>query len=219
VWLNSFDPMTDDPTKSIESLNAFFELGKAVGLDPFNDKALNQGGGAVTNVRSFWLHRRCPTCSHTFRVGDEVHIAPGGNVQHSSPLLPCAQGEKTQPELSNNESADFFAELYEAWPPPKDLPIIRLDVESPLLAPPYARFKRHACAVCGHTLRVNDHVTICPCSLGEPLCQAAIHCDRINGLSCLESWNPGINQPSKQRYCPITSRRIDDSSTENEPTL
>jgi len=51
---------------------------------------------------------------------------------------------------------------------------------------------------------------ICPCSPLEPLCQTAIHRDLIHGLHCLEAWNPGVNQQGKQRYCPITSRKIDD---------
>ena len=179
-------------------------------MDPFNDRAFDRGGLAVTTIRSFWLHQRCEVCAHTFRVGDEVDITEGGRVRHSSGLLPCARRERVAPEPLM-ESNDFFEGLYEAWPPPEGLPIIRLDFTSALVAAPYAGFRRHACAVCGHTLRVNDHVVICPCSVKEPLCQTAIHSDRINGLPCLESWNPSINQRNKeQSYCPVTSRGIDD---------
>jgi hypothetical protein len=203
--------MVDDPPETISLLRDVFERGQAVVKDPFNDTALDQGGVAITTIRSFWLHHRCPSCAHSFRIGDEVHLAPGGRVLHGSPLLPC-DGSDSGPLQLSTESPDFFAGLYQTWPPPENLPIIRLDAGSPLLAAPFAGFKRHTCAVCGHTLRVNDHVVICPCSLDAPLCQTAIHCDRINGLSCLESWNPGINQRgSKLRYCPITSRQIGDS--------
>lgn len=205
--------MADHPTEAPSVLRARFERGLASAMDPFNNTAFNGGGTAVTTPRSFWLHRTCEICAHTFRVGDEVHVGEDGRVQHSSGLLPCARGDRGA-AAPFKESADFFAGLYEAWPPPKNLPIIRLDAASPLVAAPYAGFRRHACAVCGHTLRVNDHVIICPCSLDEPLCQTAIHSDRVNGLPCLESWNPGINQQgNEQRYCPITLRRLDDPDT------
>jgi hypothetical protein len=183
-----------------------FEQGIAVAMDPVNDYAIQRGGKAVTTLNSNWLHRFCPTCLHTFRLGDEVSIDKDGVVRHCSVLLPCVRGEEGIVEISKETSA-FFAGLDETWPPPGDVRIVRLEEGHKLLAPPRAGFRRHTCAVCGHTLRLHDHVIICPCSPNEPLCGTAIHRDPVHGLHCFEAWNPGAN---KQHYCPVTSRKLDE---------
>lgn len=146
-------------------------------------------------------------CMHTFRLGDEVHIAEDTRtVRHSSALLPCSHqaGVIHEPE---HEMRAFFAGLDEAWPPPQHIPIVRLESGHPLLAPPYRGFHRSTCAVCGHTFRLHDHVLICPCSPNSPLCQTAIHRDTLHGLHCFEAWNPGTN---RQDYCPVTSRKLNE---------
>ncbi|WP_424095348.1 hypothetical protein [Moorena producens] len=100
-------------------------------------------------------NQRCPVCSHTFRLGDEVYIAEDRTFRHNSGLLPCAQGNATGSEPSPETSA-FFAGLDTAWPPPKDMPIVRLEAGHELLAPPLAGFQRHTCVVCGHTYWLTD---------------------------------------------------------------
>lgn len=195
-----------DPSNPYSSLQTDFDRGIAVALDPANTVALQQGGKATTTLSSHWLHQRCPVCAHTFRINDEVAISAEGSVRHNSALLPCAQ-EKTQTNPTSAETAAFFTGLDEAWPPPPDMPVRRLEAGSELLSPPFAGFQRHTCAVCGHTLRLHDLVVICPCSPTTPLCKTAIHRDPLHNLHCLEAWNPGANQ---QRYCPVTSRKLND---------
>ncbi|NEO75337.1 hypothetical protein [Moorena sp. SIO4G3] len=194
-----------EQTKTSLNLRKAFDQGVAVAIDPANNVAIQQGGEAITTLNSYWLHQRCPVCSHTFRLGDEVYIAEDRTVRHNNALLPCAQGNATGSEPSPETSA-FFAGLDTAWPPPKDMPIVRLEAGHELLAPPLAGFQRHTCVVCGHTLRLNDHVVICPCSPHKPLCRIAVHRDLIHGLHCFDAWNPGANG---QLYCPVTSRKLD----------
>jgi hypothetical protein len=188
------------------NLLTLFNDGVTGVLDPTNNDAIALGGQGTTTLSSYWLHQKCSVCSHTFRLGDEVYISEDKTVRHNSALLPCAQGKVNSSAVSEETSA-FFAGLDSAWPPPKDIPIMRLELENELLAPPLAGFQRHTCAVCGHTLRLNDHVVICPCSPHKPRCQIAVHRDLIHGLHCFDAWNPGAN---RQSYCPITSRKLDE---------
>jgi hypothetical protein len=185
-----------------EVLRRELERGVAEAMDPVNAVAV-QGGRAVTTLRSHWLHQYCRVCGHTFRTGDEVLIETDGTVRHQSALLPCAGGKSVTP-LEPAEAAAFFRGLDEAWPPPRDLPVHRLEEGDPLLTPPFAGFRRHVCAVCGHTLRLHDHVVLCPCSPQRPICRIAIHRDPLHGLHCWEAWNPG----AYTQYCPATSREI-----------
>ena len=195
-----------EENKAERNLHTAFDQGVAVAMDPVNKVAIQRGGEGTTTLSSYWLHQQCPVCAHTFRLGDEVYIGEDGTVRHNSALLPCAQSDVAKLEFSQETSA-FFAGLDRAWPPPKDLPIVRLDEGHELLAPPLAGFQRHTCAVCSHTLRQNDRVAICPCSPHQPLCQIAVHRDLIHDLNCLEAWNPGANG---QSYCPVTSRKLDE---------
>jgi hypothetical protein len=181
-----------------------FQRGVAVAMDPLNDDAIRHGGKAITTLSSHWLARFCPVCQHTFRIGDEVFIDEQGVVCHFSTLLPCHQGAEASPRTSK-ETSVFFQGMDETYPPPGDVPIIRLEEGHELLAPQSRQFRRHRCAVCGHTFRLNDHVVICPCSPNEPQCITAIHRDPIHGLHCFDAWNPGVN---KQEFCPVTSSKI-----------
>ncbi|AFZ01307.1 hypothetical protein [Calothrix sp. PCC 6303] len=189
-------------------LKTLFEQGLTVATDPINNTAIQTGGKAITTLTSYWLHQRCPVCSHTFRLGDEVEIAEDGIVRHDSVLLPCSQNRGEN--LGHFEEASaFFMGLDAACPPPGNIPIVRLDVGHHLLNPPLAGFKRHTCAVCSHTFRQNDRVVICPCSPHQPLCKIAVHRDLMHGLNCLEAWNPGLNGRLNQPiYCPVTSRKL-----------
>ena len=162
----------------------------------------NSPGKAHTTLNSRWLGEKCPVCLHTFRLGDEVYIAPTGEVTHHSSSLPCTPNPEAPPET---EIRQFFQGLDAAWPPLEALPLVRLEGKHPLLAPPQARFGRHTCAVCTHTLRPRDQVVICPCNPQQPQCNLAVHRDSVHQLYCLEAWNPTINA---QNYCPITSRRL-----------
>lgn len=179
-----------------------FDSGVAAAMDPANAASID-GGSAITTLQSRWLHLRCPLCAHTFRAGDEVEISSDGSVRHSSALLPCAGHTSIHPG-SSDSSRSFFEGLDEAWAPPRDLPVQRLAEGDMHVALPIAGFRRHTCAVCGHTLRVNDQVILCPCRPGAPMCAVAIHRDPICGLHCWEAWNPN----EYRQHCPATSRKL-----------
>jgi hypothetical protein len=195
--------MRNPPDSDAAALKRELELGVAAARDPVNAAAM-QGGRATTTLLSRWLHLRCAECGHSFRVGDAVAVsAEDGSARHDSVSLPCAH-TTTPAAHAPVDAAAFFAGLEEAWPPPRDLPVHRLLEGHPLLAPPQGGFRRHGCAVCGHTLRPNDCVILCPCSPGQPACRVAIHRDPVHGLHCWEAWNPGASR----RHCPATSRLI-----------
>lgn len=182
-----------------------FDRGIAIAMDPANDDAIQKGGKAITTLNSYWLHRFCSVCQHTFRLGDEVFIDSQGVIRHFSILLPCHRGVEAPVEVSK-ETSVFFKGMDETYPPPEDVCIVRLEEGHELLAPPSKQFhRRRMCAVCGHTFRLNDHVVICPCSPNDPRCITAIHRDPIHGLHCFDAWNPGAN---KQDFCPVTSTKI-----------
>lgn len=206
--------MASQSNPSSKELRAEFDRSVAVAMDPSNDAAIQAGGKATTTLNSFWLHQVCPVCKHTFRLGDEVEIDANGTVLHNSALLPCAQQEVQEVTVNQatSETTEFFTGLDEAWPPPQDMPVRRLDFETEigkkLLVKPVGAFRRPSCAVCSHTLRLHDHVVICPCSPHEPLCQTAVHRDLLHGLHCLDAWNPSANSADGRAYCPVTSRKL-----------
>ncbi len=74
--------MTEKTDRSQTDVHLAFERGIAVALDPLNDRAIQDGGKAVTTLSSYWLHRFCPECKHTFRLGDEVDIDKDGAARH-----------------------------------------------------------------------------------------------------------------------------------------
>ena len=183
-----------------------FDQGIELISDPENNLTIQNSGDAITSLHSFWLGENCQVCAHTFRLGDTVFIDKNRQVFHNSALLPCAKEGQVAIEISH-EISDFFEGLSETWPPPKNIPITRLEHGHELLAPKRGGFKRKTCAVCGHTFRLHDHVIICPCSPNDPKCMTAIHRDPIHGLHCYEAWNPGAN---KQEYCPVTQRKLNE---------
>jgi hypothetical protein len=86
------------------------------------------------------------------------------------PALQCANAQKDSNPADSAALRDFFAGLNAAWPIPQDIPLIRLEVGHPLLAPPEHGHARASCRVCGHTFRPSDRVVICPCSPDQPKC-------------------------------------------------
>jgi Zn finger protein HypA/HybF involved in hydrogenase expression len=187
-----------------QQFSTAFEQGFAAAMDPINASSI-QEGCAITTLNSYWLHRHCHKCEHTFRTGDEVYIFKDSTVLHNSNLLACAE-KQTITAHRPAETMAFFQGLDITWPPPKDFPLKRLEEGDPLIAPAYAGFQRHTCAVCGHTLRLHDLVVICPCQPQTPMCQIAIHRDPIHGLHCWELWDNWA--PDQKRFCPATSRKL-----------
>ena len=188
------------------TLKADFNRGLNTALDPSNEIITQQQGQAITSRLSPWLHRHCEVCGHTFRHGDQVYVYDDGRVVHDSVLLPCTGGESSEQTADSQATTDFFRGMDETWPPPKDLPVMRLEHGHILLAPPHAGFKRHACAVCGHTLRPHDTVIICPCQPHDPMCQVAIHRDPLHNLLCWSLW--GTEEGNRLQHCLATSRQL-----------
>jgi hypothetical protein len=179
---------------------ARFSTGLAAGLDPDGAAgtelpAKGEPQHIITSLRSRWLHRLCPICGHTFRPGDEVLAVPDGPVVHNLPGLRCRGGH---PEAASNHARAqaFFVGLAEAWPLPVDVPLVRLEGDHWLLAPPRAGFRRPTCRVCGHSFRPLDHVVICPCDPVNPRCRVAVHRDLFRQMHCYDQWAQG-----KSRYC------------------
>ncbi len=184
-----------------EGKQTLFDQGVAAGLDPDSRLAPEQSrlfGSAsreqerrVTGMRSPWVYRRCSTCGHSFRLGDEVILGSSGEVVHDMPGLRCAPAaspDTPPPTAAWGRYEDFFAGLNQACPLPLDVPVLRLVGEHPLLAPPQRGHARLACRVCGHTFRPSDHVVICPCFPDAPRCVAAIHQDPWRQLYCWDEW-------------------------------
>lgn len=173
------------------SITREFELGIASSFDPANEQVIEHGGEALTTLTSPWLFKVCSVCKHTFRRNDVVYIEPDGSVYHNSPTLPCHKRGTYDATGSTTESAQFFAGLYEAFPTTLEAHVRRLAADDPLVAPPVKGFTRMKCKGCGHTLRPNDQVILCPCSPAHPICQTAIHRDPEHGLYCFDMWDSG----------------------------
>lgn len=174
---------------------AAFQEGHAAGQDPDTVVRLDEHADdapriVTTTLRSSWLHEICRSCAHTFRPGDKVAIQKGCRPVHQMAGLGCAGGVTTLP-TGGAERSDFFDGLGSAWRIPHDVPIIRLESDHPLVAPPAPGFPRYTCRVCGHTLRELDHVVLCPCSPAAPICAVAVHRDIFRQLHCWDEWNRG----------------------------
>lgn len=179
-----------------------FRRGLGAALDPETEAAMAHEGRALTTKDSWWVHTICadPACKHTFRKGDEVLLDGEGQVRHCSALLPCA-GELTESADQSEALTQFYAGMNAAWPPPADLRVERLGVDHCLVRL-HPGFPRRTCFVCGHTLRPNDQVIVCPCH--QPECQVAIHRDPEHGMNCLDVWRPD----QKTSSCPATSKVV-----------
>lgn len=171
--------------------------GLAAGLDPdarptsgpsHADLAIPQH--VSTTLRSRWLHRPCPTCQHIFRPGDAVVLHANGQVVHDMAAL-CGPHAHTTFSPSALEQNALFAGLAQSWPLSDDSPVLPLDPTHWLVAPPRAGFSRHACRVCGHSLRPGDRVVLCPCDPSAPRCRVAVHRDILQQLHCWDQWQRG----------------------------
>src|SRR5690348_12051457 len=87
----------------------------------------------ITPGTSWWHHRECRTCGHTFRRGDRVRVS-GHRVWHLDPALGCAEAGDLRPRSA--VEAEFSDHLLAAWPPGGGVTVTRLDPGDPLLAPP-----------------------------------------------------------------------------------
>lgn len=172
------------------SVEAAFAAGLAVGLDPDAHAAGGQPQAdlatpqhVITTLRSRWLHRPCPTCTHTFRPGDAVVVQANGQVVHDMPQLQCPAVTR-DPATSAVDQHALFAGLAHAWPLPDAIPVLPLEPERWLVAQPRVGFSRHACRVCGYSLRPGDRVVLCPCDPSTPRCRVAVHRDILQQLHC-----------------------------------
>ncbi len=155
---------------------------------------LELGQTVTTSLTSSWIFQTCPACGHTFRLGDQVRRVEGRGILHVSRPLD-----------------EFFAGLDETWPPPKDVCITRLLPGNLILSPRTAGTRWRTCQVCRHTLRPYDCVVVCPCRPASPICQAAVHQDPVNQLTCYKIWKPS----GATLKCPVFS--LADFSTEPNP--
>lgn len=175
-----------------------FEGGLLDATDPLN-ASVQPGGRAVTTLQSPWLHSICPECRHSFRPGDIVRVERQGLVRHDMAALPCAGQLDSRPNALTSQG--FYQGLDEAWPPPADVVLCRLEGSHPLVSSPRVGFRRFSCAICSHTLREGDLVVLCPCHPEQPKCRVAIHRDALHGLHCWDAWL----SVEGRRFCPATS--------------
>ncbi|MEV4515510.1 hypothetical protein AB0K00_41955 [Dactylosporangium sp. NPDC049525] len=187
-----------------------FEAGLAA---PFGTRlaggtALEPGAEFTVAGASPWNHATCTRCRHTFRRGDRVRCDDAGEPRHRSPGLGCLGDDALPAPAGPGPAAGasaFVAGLEEAWRPPANVPVVRLDAGHHLLAPPVGGLLRASCLFCAHTFRPGEAVVICPCRPSQQRCRAAVHRDPAAGLTCWESWRPG----GALAVCPVTLVAID----------
>lgn len=167
---------------------------------------------AVTERQSYWLKDICPRSRHSFRIGDRVEIDNNGDVQHDDEtfqrLVGGGDDAKDDAAASDGAVIDFLKGAY-SLTPPDEQPYLKLLLPGdPLVAMPEARFKRHVCAVCNHTLRPGETVLICPCDAINKTkgrkCMIAMHHDVANGLYCFGEWS----SYQKELFCPAFLKKI-----------
>lgn len=191
-------------------------LGIHAGEEPqaaFTDDAAS--GVLITKSSSWWNHRRCHTCGHTFRRGDRALIdSPARTAQHLMPRLTCgsAPGTPRTPgalgALGAAEPAggaegtgdrdEFALGLMSTWPP--NMPVTRLAPDDWRIPRPGDGRQAPTCLYCGHTFRPAEYVVICPCQPDRPACGAAVHRDPAAGLPCWDRWRPD----GTLARCPVT---------------
>ncbi len=207
----------------IEAMAADFERGLRAGRDPFsagtNTKAsasqAADNGIVRTTLASAWLRRLCPRCGHSFRLDDRI-ARDQGRIVHAAGTDICNMSASSTTERPNagHDPRDprrqdaarleqqFNAGLRRAHQLGPGGPLVTTLLPGHrLLAPPRQGFGRKRCAVCGHTLRPYDDVVICPCQPHDPICQAAVHCDRVHQMPCLDDWADRAGGTA----CPVTS--------------
>jgi len=208
-----------------------FLTGVQWGLDPQPAGDLvGRDGRAVTSVSSPWNHKRCRSCGHSFRRGDEVLIGDGfGNVVHADPWLDCtpsAQDPAGQDAMNSpagpdgtvaamsrvtmtgdatgqRDAAAFAVGLLHVFPVAGGIPV-RLLEPADWRVPRSADDPSPTCLYCGHTFRAGECVVVCPCRPLDPRCGSAVHRDPAAGLTCWEAWRPD----SSLKVCPVTLSRV-----------
>jgi hypothetical protein len=167
-------------------------------------------GVATTRSSSWWNHRRCKTCGHTFRRGDRALVDPiARTAKHLVPGLKCgtepgAGGERNTAGVVDDR-AEFAAGLLETWP--ATAPVTMLTPGDYRIPRPGSPQQAPTCLYCGHTFRAGEYVVVCPCRVprGEaPACGMAVHRDPAAGLACWEIWQPA----GKLIVCPMTTAKL-----------
>jgi hypothetical protein len=178
-----------------------FQRGLTAGLQP-RAAAREASGQAVTAIGSWWHHRRCTACGHSFRRGEQVRLGPGErDVRHLEPATDCDGAERDE-----TPDTDVFTEaLLAAWPAGPGVPVARLEPGHPLLDRKPGPYGRATCLFCAHTFRRGERVIVCPCQPDRRHCDAAVHRDPAMGLVCWESWRPS----GRLQTCPVTLRRLE----------
>jgi hypothetical protein len=190
---------------------AEFALGEAEGVEEraaFGKDATS--GVAVTRSSSWWNHRRCKTCGHTFRRGDRALVDPIART--AEPLVPglrCGTGPwpaaAQDAAAAGDDRAEFAAGLLETWRPA--VPVTLIMPGDFRIPRPGALMPAPTCLYCGHTFRAGEYVVVCPCKVtgGEaPACDLAVHRDPAAGLPCWEIWQPG----GVLSVCPLTTAKL-----------
>jgi hypothetical protein len=173
-----------------------------------NPDGVDEGGeptaGVPTRITERLLEQigepgmSCPVCRHTFRFGESVVVQRGQQesfvLRHHGGVLVCDRSASQEPTAELDSAIAFHAALDAAFPPEKDLRVVRLEPGHPLLALFHDRgedqetvSRRYKCWVCGDTLRTGEAVVHCPCGQPEP-CMSAIHRDPAQGLTCFDEW-------------------------------
>jgi hypothetical protein len=193
------------------ALAAELTLGIAIGLEPQAGFADHGASGVVaTRSSSWWNHRRCGVCGHTFRRGDRVLVdAAERTVRHHVPGLACyaepgSIGVAVDPVMAAEDKSELTAGLLRTWP--AGIGLSRID-EGDWRLPLPGKKSVPKCLFCGHTFRLGEYVVVCPCrtALGESAaCGAAVHRDPAAGLPCWENWRPD----GTLTVCPTTTARL-----------
>lgn len=195
---------------ALSPLAAEFALGMAEGVEQsaaFRKDATS--GVAITRSSSWWNHRRCKTCGHTFRRGDRALVDPiARTAQHLVPGLKCGTDPGPGVERTadaGGDRAEFAAGLLETWP--ATVLVTMLMPGDYRIPRPGSLQQAPTCLYCGHTFRAGEYVVVCPCKVtrGEaPACDMAVHRDPAAGLACWEIWQPG----GKLSVCPMTTAKL-----------
>ncbi|MPY58430.1 hypothetical protein [Streptomyces spongiae] len=202
---------TDRATTSAEEFEML--LGIEAGYDPRPaEEDTDPDTPVVTGLSSWWNHRLCTVCGHSFRRGDRVRVDRASRtVTHLDPALHCAVPRERDSAAGSGdgdaETTAFSEGLLAAWPPP--VPLLRIPPGDWRLPNPQTGLRAPVCLYCGHTFRAGEYVIVCPCRPDERACGAAVHRDPAAGLSCWERWRPD----GTVTVCPVTLARVRDRRT------
>jgi hypothetical protein len=183
--------------------------GIAIGGEPRAAFASDTASGELTTQSSsWWNHRRCLTCGHTFRHGDRARVdAITRTVVHLEPGLHCGTGPAPEgpAAVPNGDRDEFAAGLLATWAP--TAPVTRLPPEDWRIPRAGSARRAPVCLYCGHTFRAGEYIVICPCQAGQgeaAACAAAVHRDPAAGLPCWDNWQPA----GRLAICPTTTARL-----------